>query len=228
MEHIRAAEGSDWFWWFGGNFSSEHLAEFDGLYRGHLKSVYRLLGREVPERLFSPVPRSGNFDLRSAEPLSLITPKLDGLVSWFYEWSGSGLYDIQSEGGAMRRSRHLFRQLYFGFDRSSLYLRLDPVPGLRLSELTAPRLVVHLLKPNRCLLSFDLSTSAAPEGCGLGVDRIVELGIPFQSLGVGPGGQIEIQVALEAAGEEVEKYPEVLPLAITLPDGDFEARNWQA
>lgn len=228
MEHIQAAEGSDWFWWFGGNFSSENLAEFDGLYRGHLRSVYRLLGREVPERLFSPVPRSGTYNLRSTEPLSLITPKLDGLVSWFYEWSGSGLYDIQLEGGAMRRSRHLFRRMYFGFDRGALYLRLDPSPGLRLSELISPRLVVHLLKPIRRILSFDLASGTAPEGCGLGMDRILELSMPFQSLGVGSGGQIEIQVALEAAGEEVEKHPEVLPLAITLPDGDFEARNWQA
>jgi alpha-amylase/alpha-mannosidase (GH57 family) len=228
MEHIQAAEGSDWFWWFGGNFSSENLAEFDGLFREHLRSVYRLLGREAPERLFSPVLRAGSDRSPGAEPLSLISPRLDGMVSWFYEWSGSGLYDIQSEGGAMKRSRQFFRRLHFGFDRRFLYLRLDPSPSARLSDLSRPCLVIDVLKPGRRSLSFELAPGAAPDGCGLGVGRIIELGIPYESLGAGPGDEIEIQAVLKTAGEEMEKHPDGFPLGIRLPDGDFEARNWQA
>ena len=46
------AEGSDWFWWYGDDHSSEHDLEFDDLFRRHLRNVYRLLGKPVPDELF--------------------------------------------------------------------------------------------------------------------------------------------------------------------------------
>jgi alpha-amylase/alpha-mannosidase (GH57 family) len=39
---IYAAEGSDWFWWYGPDFSTENDALFDDLFRQHLKNVYTL------------------------------------------------------------------------------------------------------------------------------------------------------------------------------------------
>ena len=43
-----AAEASDWFWWFGDDHSSAHDAVFDALFRGHLVTACRALGREAP------------------------------------------------------------------------------------------------------------------------------------------------------------------------------------
>ncbi len=48
---LYAAEGSDWFWWFGSDQDSGADADFDDYFRTHLKSVYRLLQQPYPEEL---------------------------------------------------------------------------------------------------------------------------------------------------------------------------------
>ncbi len=50
-EEFLAAEGSDWFWWFGEENSSENDMDFDLLFRRRLIGVYRRAGIEVPEIL---------------------------------------------------------------------------------------------------------------------------------------------------------------------------------
>lgn len=51
FEALYAAEGSDWFWWFGDDQASDADAEFDDLFRGHLKAVYKALRRKPPTLL---------------------------------------------------------------------------------------------------------------------------------------------------------------------------------
>jgi alpha-amylase/alpha-mannosidase (GH57 family) len=48
---ILAAEGSDWFWWFGSDQESSNDAAFDELFRTHLKAVYSALDMEPPDVL---------------------------------------------------------------------------------------------------------------------------------------------------------------------------------
>jgi hypothetical protein len=48
---LYAAEGSDWFWWYGTDQDSTSDESFDRLFRGHLASVYRALGAEPPADL---------------------------------------------------------------------------------------------------------------------------------------------------------------------------------
>jgi len=43
-----AAEGSDWFWWFGEGHSSNQDAIFDRLFREHLCGIYKALNEPVP------------------------------------------------------------------------------------------------------------------------------------------------------------------------------------
>src|SRR5205085_10359214 len=38
-EEVLIAEGSDWFWWYGDDHSSDHDPEFDDLFRRHLRNV---------------------------------------------------------------------------------------------------------------------------------------------------------------------------------------------
>ena len=54
-EEIYAAEGSDWFWWFGKPNTSAHDAIFDEQFRRCLKNVYRILGLPSPAVLDLPV-----------------------------------------------------------------------------------------------------------------------------------------------------------------------------
>src|SRR5437868_5119646 len=55
LQRILAAEGSDWFWWFGAPFSSAEDPIFDRLFRAHLDAVYRALGDPSPPELAAPV-----------------------------------------------------------------------------------------------------------------------------------------------------------------------------
>ena len=48
FQALYAAEGSDWFWWFGEDQASDSDAEFDDLFRDHVKAVYRTLRRKPP------------------------------------------------------------------------------------------------------------------------------------------------------------------------------------
>ena len=57
-EELLVAEGSDWMWWFGNDFSSESDAIFDGLFRQHIGNVYRLLGLPPPEGLNNPIKKN--------------------------------------------------------------------------------------------------------------------------------------------------------------------------
>ena len=58
-EEMYAAEGSDWFWWYGADQTAPAGDEpFDNGFIAHLKNIYRfgtLAGGRFPERTFSPI-----------------------------------------------------------------------------------------------------------------------------------------------------------------------------
>jgi len=50
-QSLLAAEGSDWFWWFGSDQESRNDAAFDELFRAHLRRAYHALDLEAPDSL---------------------------------------------------------------------------------------------------------------------------------------------------------------------------------
>jgi alpha-amylase/alpha-mannosidase (GH57 family) len=48
---LAVCEGSDWFWWPGGENPAATVSDFEQLYRRHLTNLYQLLGAEPPEYL---------------------------------------------------------------------------------------------------------------------------------------------------------------------------------
>ena len=56
---LAVCEGSDWFWWFGGDNPTATVADFEGLYRQHLTNLYQLIGAEPPEYLAQVFTRGG-------------------------------------------------------------------------------------------------------------------------------------------------------------------------
>ncbi len=54
-EEIYAAEGSDWFWWFGEPNNSAHDDIFDEQFRLRLQNVYTILGASYPRELDSSI-----------------------------------------------------------------------------------------------------------------------------------------------------------------------------
>jgi alpha-amylase/alpha-mannosidase (GH57 family) len=56
---LAVCEGSDWFWWFGGDNPAATVADFEQLYRQHLTNLYQLIGAEPPEYLAQVFTRGG-------------------------------------------------------------------------------------------------------------------------------------------------------------------------
>ena len=57
-EELLIAEGSDWMWWFGNDFSSDSDAIFDALFRQHIGNIFHLIGLTEPEGLSEPIKKS--------------------------------------------------------------------------------------------------------------------------------------------------------------------------
>lgn len=98
-EELLIAEGSDWFWWYGDDHSSEHDLEFDDLFRRHVRNVYRALEKPIPEELFVTNITTKPPALEISPPSGFITPVIDGEVTSYFEWVGSGCVEAVAAAG---------------------------------------------------------------------------------------------------------------------------------
>jgi hypothetical protein len=74
FDALYAAEGSDWFWWFGDDQTSDSDADFDDLFRQHLSNVYRAAGHTPSVTLTRPiVPHTVIWTF--ARPIASIRPE---------------------------------------------------------------------------------------------------------------------------------------------------------
>jgi len=87
MVHLRAAEGSDWTWWFGDEFRTPSVAAFDRIYRDHLSAAWRALGREPPPELSRPIAALVPPAHRPADRWLAIDP---GHAGTWIGWAGAG------------------------------------------------------------------------------------------------------------------------------------------
>lgn len=145
-EELLIAEGSDWNWWYGPEHQSDNRPEFDELYRQHLTNVYRALGVPAPAELSLPILRSGVPNLNQA-PAHPIHPAIDGEVTSYFEWTGAGRYHPDHRSGAMHSGEPRIRDIYYGVDDESLYLRLDADEGFEFTgiEIETEQKCVSLL-----------------------------------------------------------------------------------
>ncbi len=238
MDEIYAAEGSDWFWWYGDQFATEDDLLFDELFRTHLQNVYQLLGVPIPSTLKTYICRS-ELHRETRNPTDLITPVIDGQVTSFYEWDGAGLYAPSRAMSAMYRSERVVEVVYFGCDLAKFYLRVDfQTKSKRPSNLV---LRVNFIQPAHCTLDvsplergqckavlIDTSdTKRSSEVQGVALQEILEVQIPFAKLGWRPTQQVGFFLQLLGDGVELERHPQGEPLMIVIPDEDFKSANWQ-
>jgi alpha-amylase/alpha-mannosidase (GH57 family) len=108
FEAVYAAEGSDWFWWFGDDQDSGSDAEFDDLFRAHLKSVYKAMGIGAPETLDRHiVPRAviwtfvrPVFSVQASDRLTIQT-NCPGIVTWHDDGGAPRQAAMVPAGGVM-------------------------------------------------------------------------------------------------------------------------------
>jgi alpha-amylase/alpha-mannosidase (GH57 family) len=245
-EELYAAEGSDWFWWYGDDFETDYKVEFDRLFRTHLRNVFIHAGIPAPEFLDDPVLGQGMVQESGSarKPVNLLSPAIDGRVSDFFEWRGAGSINPLPPLGAMWTSRKLFTQIAFGFSIDALFLRLDPCEelGNGAPDMTAELHVLtgsHTYKLTFPLTRHDVEAFtlySAPAGSRfVEVGRydticrgtILELAVPFKVLGLQAGQEFRMSLVVMQNGLEAARYPGQAPLALTVPDANFEAAMWR-
>ncbi len=240
--HLYAAEASDWYWWYGEDFTTELAAEFDGLFRGHVIQAALLAGANPPPEALEPIKRAGGAAATGVEakplrePTFLLTPTLDGRETTFFEWQGCGLYRPGQHRGSMYGGAQAFHLLQYGFDLEALYLRLDPAESPARAVEVANRIrVVVLAAERQTCIDFPLVPDGAVRagkrrGDELGraaFAQVLELALPFAALGLTPGMKLALSVHSLRGEVEVERLPRYGFLAFTVPDADFEHVNWR-
>jgi alpha-amylase/alpha-mannosidase (GH57 family) len=240
MWEIYAAEGSDWFWWYGGDFVTENDVIFDELFRTHLQNVYRICGVPVPEVLKTNICRA-ELPRETKRPTDLVTPTIDGLVTSYYEWAGAGVYEAGRNLVAMYQSERCIDAILFGSDLNNFYLRIDFRKNVDLPRQAAVR--VHFVEPTRCTLVVPKLKragtraelwSAAADGerrkladvASVRFERVLEIGIPLADLGWKQRDDAAFFVQLFDEEVELERHPDMGTLSLTIPDEQFAAENW--
>jgi alpha-amylase/alpha-mannosidase (GH57 family) len=215
---LMAAEGSDWFWWFGEGHSSVQDPVFDLIFRTHLKDVYLGLGLEPPSYLDTPV--GIYMGMLQRKPVAFMTPVIDGRDTNYFEWLSAGLLSLETHG-AMRRAAGLFSKLYFGFDKSNLYLRVD-LKAQAKTALMDLWLRIELYSSRR---AKTVEVGQGREEDGAAVGEIVEVRIPFEELGLTLGDTFDVILLLKG-DHEIERFPHSGTVTLNVPDEDLEAEYW--
>ena len=241
MQEIYAAEGSDWFWWYGSDFVTDNDLIFDELFRTHLQNVYRICGVPIPDALKINICRS-EVRRETRKPTDLITPTIDGQVTSYYEWAGAGVYEASRNMVAMVHSERSIDAIRFGSDLANLYLRIDFRKGVDLPSKAALR--VNFVDPtHRALIIPKLVRgvdhaelwSTGPDSSdsklsditsSIRFDQILEVGVPLAQLGWKKHEQASFFVQLLEQDVELERHPGIGTLNLTIPDDLFTAENW--
>lgn len=235
---LYAAEGSDWFWWYGDDHFSPHSGHFDQLFRNHLISVYRLLGMDVPDELFRPIKKVTPAGL-VRKPSTLITPCLNGMADGYFEWLGAGLYDLSRQSSAMHAGESLLHCFFYGYDREYFYIRVDGSAPLDRVLLPDDVLRLHLLLEREYLLPVipggtdgellarrDGSWAGTGEVCAWAVSRVCEMRIPLAAFAPRKGQTFFAYLTLTRGQDEVGRWPTSSPLSLSYEGPELELENW--
>jgi alpha-amylase/alpha-mannosidase (GH57 family) len=233
---IYAAEGSDWFWWYGPDFTIDTDFLFDELFRLHLQNVYRILGIEPPAHLDVPICLPSS-ELGYTQPLRLLSPDLSGETERYFDWLGAGELDLTKQQTAMFQGDRIGHKLYFGFGLHAFYLRLDLSrhPEAIIVRFLLPhpsRITLRQPGPGRIETSFESShdgvvfTPAPADGLMTHWGPSLILSVPRKLLKLEPGNEVAFFVQLLEGGLQRERYPERGAIELSVPTKDFEFEQW--
>ncbi|HEX9103152.1 MAG TPA: hypothetical protein VF997_13165, partial [Polyangia bacterium] len=132
--------------------------------------------------------------------------------------------------GAAMADSPLVAAVLFGFDRQTLFLRLEPADG-RAAELAAARLEIEVRVGERRVVLTSTPAGLMLDGARAGSSahgRTVEVAAPFAKLGAKAGDQLLVTLRLFDGDAALARYPADGTIAVTVPGDGFEAENWSA
>ncbi|HYA27067.1 MAG TPA: glycoside hydrolase family 57 protein, partial [Thermodesulfovibrionales bacterium] len=237
---IYVAEGSDWNWWYGDEHSTETAEEFDELFRLNLMKAYKEIGRDIPPQLYVPVLKEDRAVSPSIEIRGFINPKIDGIMTSYFEWYQGAHLEVGKSGGSMHMAEGFISTIYYGFNRDTLFMRVDPrgsfrdFPGNSVIsiEITKPhlsRIDVSLGKT----VSASLLTKSGGEWtvakvvADVAMGDIFECAIPFKDIQAKERDELNLFVSVRKGNDRLERCPWRGYIIVTVPTPDFEAMMWR-
>jgi len=247
-EEMLIAEGSDWFWWYGDDHSSDHDLVFDELFRRHVRNIYRAIDVPVPEELFVSNITTHPQLAGVVAPTGFIHPVIDGEMTNYFEWIGAGSVDIVPVGDAMHEvsaRATTVSSIEFGFDLENLYVKVAGPSPMRDIIGADQQLSLTFLQPEGCrivvsgadgtiralLVDRPRARTTPSRNCPdikVAAGRVLELQVPFQCLDATRQSTIAFIISLTRHGAEVEHYPRHRPIEAQVPDERFPSKNWTA
>jgi hypothetical protein len=215
---------------------------FDRLFRKHLQNVFLVLGDPVPGELSRPIAGVQAHARAQTEPTSLLNVKIDGRRTYF-EWLNAGHWSCGNVRGTMAMAQEgRIADLYFGFDADRLLLRLDTRGGTaseRLADIDTLRLAFFepagfellVARPSwqdPILELYHHDVAVSESGVTAAADQVLEIAIPFRSLGAAAEDPIHFCVELLQADRSLERVPNEGAIETAVPSPEFEQMMWQA
>ena len=242
------AHGSDWFWWYGDDHSSEHDLEFDELFRRHVRNVYRALEKPIPEDLWVTNITTAPPATYIQRPTGFVRPVIDGEITNYFEWVGAGCVEQAASAGAMHQVADrapVIAAVEYGFDLDALYVRVDATLPVRDLLTGGYGVTLRFLKPVG--LRVGLETDGGPPASVLyrksgteqwtrvedprlrgAAGRVAEFEIPFAVLGAAIGERVAMFATLTHGDAEMDRQPRHQAIEFEVPDQRFGSRTWTA
>jgi alpha-amylase/alpha-mannosidase (GH57 family) len=221
FEELLIAEGSDWFWWYGDDHSSDHDRDFDELFRVHVRNAYAALSLPVPDDLYASNISTGPA-ADHLEPSGRLSIQVDGRNSSFLEWVGAARPTLTAPAGAMHEVAPVSRvtEVLVGIDGTgALCLRLSGPAVVDLLSAGSARLTVLVSDPE------PRSMPAA----SLAVAELVEAVIPIGEPGSASERSIRFSVQIrDLQGAVLETLPAAGSWSVTVSGPASALTNWQA
>ncbi|MGB9767891.1 glucodextranase DOMON-like domain-containing protein [Dictyoglomus turgidum] len=170
---LYAAEGSDWFWWYGDDQDSTNDLAFDELFRKHLINVYKLIGKEVPQELFLPIVKIG--EEKPVQSLQAkFTPKIDGLINPEDEWKNAAIYLAKKGTGLSTKPSDFIEKVYLGLDNDNVYFLIESKTNLK-DYLGKPYfLAVYFSNPNQKEYNLYPRKGSQTLGYGIAYELLID------------------------------------------------------
>ncbi|MFH1729228.1 MAG: glycoside hydrolase family 57 protein [Pseudomonadota bacterium] len=240
LHSMLSAEGSDWFWWYGDDFESSTKLIFDDLFRAHQANIFNKAKIEIPAYLEQPIVQKRSLDVVMA-PKAFISPHIDGIESHFFEWVGAGRYNALIDSSAMAQSQKLIEKIFYGFDLSNIYLRIDFQNENVYEE--GYEVLISFSGKREYKISFKLggksmytlyrsddwlSYTPVCESDKIEFGKCVELALPLEFTDFKKQEIVNMSFTIIQNEKQIARYPIKTKIELQIPSEEFEDMNWMA
>ncbi len=231
QQHLFAAEGSDWFWWYGDDFVSDNSAKFDELFRFRLIAAYEAAQRPVPEDLYMPI-HAERLPEMAGELHALISPVLDGRDTTFFEWRGAVRVKANHAQSSMARATEEsgIQELWYGFSSTALFLRLEFGADFAETLRIAGGHIIACMSQGGTEFCRKFESTPGLHGASVqgdyAFDAVAEMGMELAATPLQRDSVAYLWIEVTTLAGRSERFPSAGRIPLRIIGLDFSARNW--